>query len=647
MNLTTHSTSVLIQRILDASQTGIVVYETIRSGAGQPVDFQIHSTNSTYSLTTGIKPAELTGRRLQDDYPDQVRQLLADRFCQSLHTQQPVQFDHSYVHPLTNQLVWHNLSVMPLDDLLIVSIQDNTRQVQQQLLLSQTDYVRSAFQASLSGITVFEPILTETGVPGDFRFLMVNDAGLRMGNVTAGAVLGRTLREVYPNTETNGLFRAYVQVYTTHEPVSGEHYYPDHDTWRQYSIVYAAGNIMVSYNDITDQKQSELARKKQTGFFEAIFNNTQVGLAIFEPQTSSDRIAITDFTYVFANPATASQVSRPVETLLNQTLCTLFPGIEQTVLFQHMITVAHNGLTKRFLFPYFGDKIKGWFDCTLVKIGNVLLLSSMDVSDSYHHQQQLELVNRELRLANDNLHQFAYVASHDLQEPLRKIQSFGELLVTQHSDSLQLNALDIIRRMYASSERMSILIRDLLAYSRISTNREPFALINVAEIITAVTAELSDQIERTGTQIGTGKLPDVLGDVAQLHQLFYNLITNAIKFRQPDQAPVINISSRLIVGTELDEYPLTDIIMEAKFTDGRRRAYYEITVADNGIGFDERYSDRIFQVFQRLHGRSHYEGSGIGLAICKKVADNHGGAITAFSQAGQGSRFVVYLPVQR
>ncbi len=647
MNLTTHPTSVLIQRILDASQTGIVVYEAIRTEAGHPIDFQIHSTNSAYLQTTGMQAAELTGRRLQDDYPDQVWQLLSGRFCQSLQTQQPVQFDHSYVHPLTKRLVWHNLSVMPLDDLLIVSVQDNTGQVQQQLLLKQTEYVRSAFQASLSGITVFEPVLTESGVPGDFRFVMVNDAGLRMGNVTADAVLGRTLREVYPNTETKGLFRAYVQVYTTREPVSGEHYYPDHGMWRQYSIVYAAGNIMVSYNDITGQKQSDLARKKQTGFFEAIFNNTQVGLAIFEPKLSSDRIAITDFTYVFANPATASQVNHPVETLLNQSLCALFPGIEQTVLFQHMITVAHNGLTKRFLFPYFGEKIKGWFDCTLAKIDNVLLLSAMDVSDSYHHQQQLELVNRELRLANDNLHQFAYVASHDLQEPLRKIQSFGELLVTQYSDSLQPNALDIIRRMYASSERMSILIRDLLAYSRISTNREPFALINVAEVLAAVTAELHDQIERTDTHINLENLPDVLADVAQLHQLFSNLISNAIKFRKTDAAPVINISSRLVVGSELDEYPLTDIIMEAKFTDGRRRAYYEITVADNGIGFDERYSDRIFQVFQRLHGRSQYEGSGIGLAICKKVADNHGGAITAYSQTGQGSRFVVYLPVQR
>ncbi|OIN58507.1 hypothetical protein BLX24_13100 [Arsenicibacter rosenii] len=642
-----HPNSVFVQRILDATQNGIVVYEAIRSETGIPIDFQISNVNAAYARLAGKPVDQLSGSSLRDAYPVQVCQTLTDRYRQCLQTRTADRFDISFLHPQTGQHVWYNVSVVSSDERLIVSIQDNTASMLLQAQLKQSGLICSAFQASLSGITVFEPVLDETGEPADFRFIMINDAGLTMSKTTADALLGRTIREFYPQTENKGLFQAYVQVYKTRQPLSGEHYYSDHQVWRQYSIMYTDGNIMVSYNDITDQKQMELVQRKQTDFYETIFANTQVGLAIFAPQTSADSIAITDFTYVFANPATASQVNRPVDGLINQSLCTLFPGIEQTILFQHMITVAHNGLTKRFLFPHFGEKIKGWFDCTLARIGHVILLSSMDVSDSYHHQQQLELVNRELRLANDNLHQFAYVASHDLQEPLRKIQSFGELLVNQYNDRLDTTALDIIRRMYASSERMSVLIHDLLAYSRISTHRDPFELINVADILAAVTEELSIQIEQTNTQLDIGKLPDILGDVTQLHQLFKNLIANAIKYQRPDVSPVIMISSRLVVGTELDEYPLAEIIMESKFTDGRRRAYHEITIADNGIGFDERYRDRIFQVFQRLHGRSQYEGSGIGLAICKKVADNHRGAITAYSQPGQGSRFVVYLPLQR
>lgn len=249
--------------------------------------------------------------------------------------------------------------------------------------------------------------------------------------------------------------------------------------------------------------------------------------------------------------------------------------------------------------------------------------------------QQLQTSVLDLRRSNDNLQQFAYIASHDLQEPLRKIQSFGDLLKNQYADSLGEGVM-YLERMQAAASRMSTLIRDLLAFSRISTQQDATAPVSLNEVIQGVLSDLDIRIQETGAAITVEPLPTVSGDVSQLGQLFQNLLSNALKFRQSGISPVVRVSFRRIRAGEL---PLSVRPTRAA------AAYQRIDVSDNGIGFDEKYIDRIFQVFQRLHGKSEFSGTGIGLAICEKVAANHGGAITATSQPGQGATFSVYLPV--
>lgn len=240
-----------------------------------------------------------------------------------------------------------------------------------------------------------------------------------------------------------------------------------------------------------------------------------------------------------------------------------------------------------------------------------------------------------LMRSNDNLQKFAYVASHDLQEPLRKIQSFGDLLKTRFADQLG-EGVDYLDRMQMAASRMSSLIRDLLAFSRISTQRDTSQEISLADVVDAVLTDLDLKIQETGALVRVDPLPTVMGDASQLSQLFQNLLINALKFRKPEVAPVVWLNFRLISA---DNLPLGVRPSRASLV------YYRIDVTDNGIGFDEKYLDRIFQVFQRLHGKSEFAGTGIGLAICEKVVINHGGAITATSQPGQGATFNVYLPV--
>ncbi len=249
--------------------------------------------------------------------------------------------------------------------------------------------------------------------------------------------------------------------------------------------------------------------------------------------------------------------------------------------------------------------------------------------------EELAESNELLIRSNDNLQRFAYVASHDLQEPLRKIQSFGDILKSQYAAQLG-DGVDYLERMQSAANRMSVLIKDLLSFSRISTQQDASGPVTLNQIVNGVLTDLDLRIQETRAVVEVGPLPTVQGDPSQLGQLFQNLLSNALKFRKPDVRPLIQIKAQQIVAAELPP--------SAKPTRSVRD-YYCISVSDNGIGFDEKYASRIFQVFQRLHGRSQYTGTGIGLAICEKVVANHGGAIIARSQPGQGATFYVFLPV--
>jgi PAS domain S-box-containing protein len=232
-----------------------------------------------------------------------------------------------------------------------------------------------------------------------------------------------------------------------------------------------------------------------------------------------------------------------------------------------------------------------------------------------------------LSRSNAELEQFAYVASHDLQEPLRKIQAFGDRLKTKYEAGLGTEGLDYLTRMQNAAARMQILIQDLLSLSRVASHAKPFTSVDLGEVIHTVVSDLEMRLQDAKGRVEIGALPAIWGDRGQMAQLFQNLIGNGLKFRKPGENPVVKIESQ----------PQT-------LANGA--AGWQISVGDNGIGFDEKYRDRIFQIFQRLHGRNEYEGTGIGLAICRKIVDRHGGSVTANSSPGAGAKFIITLPQQ-
>lgn len=247
--------------------------------------------------------------------------------------------------------------------------------------------------------------------------------------------------------------------------------------------------------------------------------------------------------------------------------------------------------------------------------------------------EELGETNKNLKRSNEELEQYAYVASHDLQEPLRKIRVFSDMLYQQAK--LNPESLPMVQKINQSAERMSLLIKDLLEFSRLLRVDQVMEPVDLSMIIKEVVNDFELIISEKNVEISVvDEFPEIEGIHLQMNQLFYNLINNALKFTELDRKPVISIKCTKLNADSVKE-------LFPKYQD---QTYYDISIQDNGIGFDEQFSDQIFEVFKRLHGRDLYSGSGIGLALCRRIVSNHNGIIQVESEIGKGSIFHIYLP---
>lgn len=259
----------------------------------------------------------------------------------------------------------------------------------------------------------------------------------------------------------------------------------------------------------------------------------------------------------------------------------------------------------------------------------------VQVAERLQAVKALQRSHAALRRSNREMQDFIYAASHDLQEPLRKVITFADMVLVDYGQQLEEAAHAYLQRMQAAAARMSGIVHDLLSFSRVSTQGKPFREVDLNDVLKEVLSDLKDDIAKTGARIIVEPLPSIEADGSQICQLFKNLIGNALRFHRPDATPAIRVSSTPVKGPGLpgSEEPPT----------------FQFAVQDHGIGFDEKYLDRIFSPFQRLNGRSAFDGNGngIGLAICQRIVERHAGTITATSIPGEGSTFYVTLPAEQ
>lgn len=392
--------------------------------------------------------------------------------------------------------------------------------------------------------------------------------------------------------------------------------------------------VVVNFIDITETK-------RLTGILTGVFNASPSGIKAFRAVRDSDG-KLVDLEWVAANQ-TVQQITgeRTNELLGKRFLKDKATTVRE--LFPRYAEVVETGVTKQF--DYQNPDTKLWYSIVAAKMDDGLVVTLTDVTDTKRVAEllvqnyealknttgQLEHSNKQLEQSNYDLMQFASVASHDLKEPLRKIQAFGHLLKSKAGDRLD-GETQYLDKMIGASSRMQHLIDDVLTLSKLSNKDIPFVRTNLNDTLKHMLDDLEITINERNAKIVIAELPTIDAVPGQMNQLFQNLIGNALKFNE-HKTPTLNVKTHVITAKEAKELGI-----DAK-------AFTCISVQDNGIGFEEAYSEKIFGLFQRLHGSAEYKGTGIGLAICKKIVENHNGFIRARSAPGKGSTFFIYLPL--
>lgn len=630
----------LLRAALDFSGNGIIIFDCVRDKQGDIQDFRVILANKKAEEIAGMTEDEMIGRLVGDLFPGTLEMDFWKSAAQVITTGEPFTFDADYIAP-RGQSTRYAVKLAPYGDGVAVSLTDITESYNQRRAQErQSELLDRVLNHSQNGIVLLEPVHDGDQALCDFRVIMANESALRLTRISQEYLQTHSLLSQIDSSSLTdiNLFTAYADTLATGQPSRVEHYVLRFDLWYDVSAARLGENLVVTFQDITATKKAAFARQEQSDLIESVLNGSLNGLMMFKA-LRDDEGQVIDLEIRFANEAAASLTGLSTEAMIGRKLRSFFPTMFTNGLFEQYVQTIETGTSYRTESYYEADGLKGWYEILAARFSDGVLVSFINITPSKRYQQDLQKYIEELQRSNKNLEQFAYIASHDLQEPLRKITAFGEVLQNQYQDTLGKAGFDLIDRMRSAAQRMNMLIQDLLTFSRISSQKEPFRMVNLQTIVGEVLGDLETAIRDKQAVMNITHLPTLKGDAVQLRQLFQNLLSNALKFTRPETAPVIRIDCAEILGRDIDPLPGT-VVNPADFD----RLFYAITVVDNGIGFNDKYLDRIFTIFQRLHGRSEYQGTGIGLAIVQKVAENHQGYVNARSRQGEGASFTVYLP---
>ena len=626
----------LLNSVLNGTNNGIMAFEAVRDRQGAIVDLLITSTNSVGAGIAGKTIDELVGKRSLTDFPGIKSAGLYDLYVHTIQTGEPAQMELHYQADGLDVFV--DVKTSQLGDGLVVTYNDVTAARQMSLQIEQTaSLLNNVLDGSKNGIMSFKAIRDEAGIIQDFQFLTINATSARMVGKTAEEIIGKTMLSVFPGNVESGLFAKYVYTTNTSEPTQTEVYYKADglDFWLDISARKLGDGFVVTFTDTSLIKRASLVLEQSAAELQTVIDTAQTGIFLIDP-IHDKQGRLVDFQFRVANKTLAAYVGQDSTAAAGVLASVWFPGYQTNGLFERYKHTHETGEQQRFDFHYESDGIDSWLDIMATKVNDEVLVTFSDYTPLKKLQQQLEASIIDLERSNKNLEQFAYVASHDLQEPLRKIQQFSDILQTNYAEKLDEAGQGMLTRMQLAADRMRILIRDVLAYSRITTKRENAQLLDLNTIVGEVLTDLETVITDKQAITYVGSLSPITGDAVQIRQLFQNLISNALKFNKLGRQPELRLTGHTQRGQETGL-----IISPADAT----KLFYRIELSDNGIGFDPTHAGKIFQVFQRLHSRNEYAGTGIGLAIVQKVVENHQGYIQAEGRPGEGATFVILLPV--
>ncbi|MBD0392353.1 MAG: PAS domain S-box protein [Microcoleus sp. C1-bin4] len=513
-----------------------------------------------------------------------------------------------------------------------VSLQKLQQQLKEQnyQLQQSQSLLASILNSSLDGVVAYSAVRNSEGNIVDFQWLLINPAAEKFYGLLLNEIVGKNLLAELSQFRNNGLFDLYVSVVETGETVDGEFSYEhERDTivWLHIVAVKLNDGLAVTFRNITDRKRAEIALRDSEERFRAIFEQAAVGIA---KTTLCGQ-------FMRVNPGFCQIVRYAESELLQQNWQAITHPDDLEADREYVRSLLSGNiqtfsLEKRLVCK---DQAVRWANVTVSAMRDAkgtpqyLICAIEDISERKLVQELLQesldtqtRYAQELTRSNAELEQFSYVASHDLQAPLSTIAGYAQLLEKRCHNQLDAQGNKFIRNIVNSCERMQALIDDLLEYSRVGRSEKAFDVIDCNLVFDDACANLQLAIRQDRASVTRGDLPRVRGDSFQLLQLFQNLIGNAIKYRS-SEAPMVRVSA------------------------SRQGDSWVFSVQDNGIGIAEEYHPRIFQLFQRLHSEKQYSGTGIGLAICQRIVDRHGGRLWVESEPNRGSTFYFSIPIPK
>ena len=628
------------QELVNNTQAGILLARPVRNEENQITDFRYVLTNEFNARTTGKSVGSMVDALVSDLFPGWQASDLFRKYVDVVETGQPHR--ETFPYEACGMKGWFDASFSCVDGCMLYTYTDvTTLKEAEQALQRQNKVLMGIVENGKAGISLFDPVRDKSGAITDFRYVFTNAINSYNTGRSVAEMTGNTLLSFFPGVARTDWYARLLRTANTGTSESFLFAYEGDNIlgWFDTLFVKLGDQVLFTDLNVTDLKAAELERTKQAELLERVMNTTPTAIVLHE-SIRDEAGQIVDFRMTRINQPAADLMQMPIDQIEHRRISRFFPDILRSEAFDHYRQVVETGEPTRFEVQL-ADR---WYDFSVARFGDGIVVAAQDSTDNRLYRHQLEVVNHELRRSNENLESFANVASHDLQEPLRKLISFANILQTQYAGQLAPEVSDILNRMNISAERMRLLIQDLLTYSRVGTQQDAIKAVDLTRVIQELQEnELWAAIYANKAELRLGQLPTLRADPFQIRQLFQNLLSNAIKFCSPGVLPVVSITCRTVDRAEIP----VGLLSPVKAGDNKPtgQTFYEIEVTDNGIGFDEKYLNRIFQVFQRLHGRNQYAGSGIGLAICQKITERHNGAITATSTPGEGSTFRVFLPV--
>ncbi|WP_445737463.1 ATP-binding protein [Mariniflexile sp.] len=641
-----------LKSVLSTTDNIVNYYEPVFDSDKNPMDFKIVFANECNRDYLGIEPNDMLDKSVIKAHPlhkdyEEIKELI-----QSYNEKNKVIFDRQLI--VNEKRMWFRCLVTPLAEGILVTYRNSTPEEeakqmelnlkkrlenQNLMLLDNRALLTNIFKSITHIVMHFKSIRDEDGKIVDFEILFVNDKISPLTGDIPDDIKNSKVSEVYPNIFKLGVFEHLVKAIENDQPQNYEVPYNRNGTvkWFRATAIKLGDGVTITSRDVTEEKEKT----------EQIIKLNEQLVIQNSILKEAERMAKTG-SFFWDMDTNVSEVSDNFHKMLGYGPNEFLPSFEKYREFIHpedleefekiglnpvekILTKEHTYriVTKQGRLKHF--KTNGQFinrNDTMVMVGVV-----QDVTETIEAEEELLKSNLELKSRNSELESFNRVASHDLQEPLRKIQLFALRIEDTEAEKFSVKSQEYFSKVIKAVHRMQSLIQNLLAYSRIDSSKKDFEKIDLNTVLEKVKEDLSTSMHDSQAEIISDNLPKVKGVVFQMEQLFTNLISNAIKYKNANKTPKIQIQYTKVPASELPQYILKS-----------SRQYHKISFVDNGIGFNQQYAEKIFEVFQRLHQKTEYSGTGIGLAICKKIVENHNGYMYATATEGVGAEFIVYLP---